>query len=135
MLGEQLGEIKGKMTGLRVLQADSDGPKVEVSFQAAGKFLGSNVNDMGTYSSVMTKSKTFHGQGQGILMTNEGDSVYWTGKGIGKPTGKGQAANWRGSVYYKTDSQKFAKLNDIAAMFEYDVDENGNIAYKVWEWK
>ena len=104
MLGDQLGEIKGKMTGMRVLQADFQGPKVEVSFQAAGKFLGFNVNDIGTYTSAMN-GKVLHVQGQGILMTSEGDSVYWTGEGIGKPTGKGQAVNWRGSVFYKTDSQ------------------------------
>jgi hypothetical protein len=135
MLGEQLGEIKGKITGMRVLEADYQGPKAEVSFQASGKFLGANVTDMGTYSAVLTKSKVFLGQGQGILMSSDGDSVYWTGQGIGKPTGKGQAANWRGSVFYKTDSQKFSRLNGVAGVFEYDVDENGNVAYKVWEWK
>ncbi len=135
MLGDQLGEIKGKITGMRVLEAGSEGPKAEISFQAAGKFLGADVTDMGTYSAVLTKSKVFLGQGQGIMMTNEGDSVYWEGKGIGKPTGKGQAANWRGSVFYKTDSQKFSRLNTLAGMFEYDVDENGNVAYKVFEWK
>jgi hypothetical protein len=135
MLGEKLGEINGKITGLRVLEADYQGPRVEVSFQGAGKFLGLNVNDMGTYSSVLTKNKTFDGHGQGIIMTNEGEAVTWIGQGIGKPTGKGQAANWRGSVFYKTDSQKFARLNDTASLFEFDIDENGNLAYKIFEWK
>jgi len=39
MLGEQIGEEKGKVTARRVISIDV-GTKVEVSFQSSGKLLG-----------------------------------------------------------------------------------------------
>ena len=39
MLGELVGEERGKLTGLRVLPHEGSGPKVEVTFQASGKML------------------------------------------------------------------------------------------------
>ena len=39
MLGEQIGEEKGKVTARRVPSIDG-GTKVEVSFQSSGKLLG-----------------------------------------------------------------------------------------------
>jgi hypothetical protein len=53
MLGEKLVEETGKITGYRVLPSDGMHPKVEVSFQAAGKILGIDSTDMGTYCSVL----------------------------------------------------------------------------------
>ena len=49
MLGEQIGEETGQITGMRVLPDEGHGTKVEVSFQASGTMLGAHVNDMGTY--------------------------------------------------------------------------------------
>ena len=51
MLGDQLGEEHGQITGMRVL-ASEGAPKVEVSFQATGTLAGVEVSDMGTYVSV-----------------------------------------------------------------------------------
>ena len=48
---------------------------------------------------------------------------------------QGGAIGYRGVVYYQTASQKFARLNGIAAVFEYDVDGQGNTSSKIWEWK
>ena len=53
MLGEQIGEERGKITGRRVLSSDGSGPKVEVSFEASGTVLGTEATDLGTYSSVV----------------------------------------------------------------------------------
>jgi hypothetical protein len=41
MLGEQIGEELGRITARRVLPSDEYGPKVEVTFEASGKVLGS----------------------------------------------------------------------------------------------
>ena len=68
-------------------------------------------------------------------MTKDGERVTWTGQGVGSFTGRGSAVSWRGSLYYQTSSQKLARLNSVAAVFEYEVDENGNSSSKVWEWK
>jgi hypothetical protein len=40
MLGEQLGEFRGKVTGQRVLPAEGSRPKVETSFEISGTILG-----------------------------------------------------------------------------------------------
>ena len=72
MLGEQLGEETGQITGLRVLPDEGVGPRVEVSFQASGTLLGTPESDMGTYVSVTRPDGTLFGDGQGVVMTDDG---------------------------------------------------------------
>ena len=48
MLGDQLGESKGKRTVRRVLSIDP--LTVEVSFEDSGNMLGVATNGMGTYT-------------------------------------------------------------------------------------
>jgi hypothetical protein len=38
-------------------------------------------------------------------------------------------------LFYRTTSQKLARLNNICGAFEYEVDATGNTKSKVWEWK
>ena len=40
MLGEMIGESRGKISGMRVLPSQGQSPVVEVSFQSGGKLLG-----------------------------------------------------------------------------------------------
>jgi len=35
----------------------------------------------------------------------------------------------------QTASPKLARLNSVALVYEYEVDENGNAHVKGWEWK
>ena len=135
MLGEMIGEGKGKVIGVRVLPFDGTGPKMEVSFQGGGSLLGQDVTDVGTYVSTLTPHGVLNGVGQGLVTTRNGDIATWTGTGVGRPTGHGMAASWRGSICYQTSSQRLAGLNKIAAVFEYEVDEKGNTSEKMWEWK
>lgn len=135
MLGEMIGEGKGKISTVRVLPSEGGSPRIEVSFQGAGKLLGQEVSEIGTYVSTLTPSGVFNGAGQGMITSKKGDAVLWTGTGVGRPTGPGMAASWRGSLCYQTTSQVFAGLNQIAVIFEYDVDESGNSTERTWEWK
>ena len=135
MLGELIGEEKGKITSVRVLPFDGTGTRMEVSFQGSGKLAGHEMTDVGTYISTITPSGVFNGAGQGIIMTKDGDIATWTGTGVGKPTGRGLAASWRGSLCYQSTAPRLAGLNKITAVFEYEVDENGNTFDKLWEWK
>lgn len=135
MLGEMFGEDLGKVTGIRVLPAEGQEPQVEVSFQASGQIFGVDYTEMATYRATLKLGGFMRGQGQGILTTEDGELVTWTGEGVGKPIGKGYAASWRGSIYYQTSSQRLAKLNGICAVFEHEVDETGNAKSKVYEWK
>jgi hypothetical protein len=135
MLGEKLGEERGEMTGMRVLPPGPHGPRVEVSFQASGTILGQVSTDMGTYVATTRSDGTMMGDGQGVLMTSEGDTASWVGYGVGKFTGKGTAVNWRGALFYQTMSQRLVALNSVAVIFEFNVDENGKTEAMIWEWK
>lgn len=46
MLGKQIGEMRGKRLGTRVLSVDN-GFKVEVTFEHSGKLLGIDVMETG----------------------------------------------------------------------------------------
>ncbi len=134
MLSDVLGEERGKVTGMRVLPSDG-APRVEVTFQATGKILGLDTTDMGTYTSVGRAGGTMYGEGQGVIMSKDGDVVTWTGNGVGRSPGKATPAPWRGAVYSQTASAKLARLNGLCAVFEHNVDENGNAHNKIYEWK
>lgn len=135
MLGELIAEEKGKVTNVRVLPSDGATPKMEVSFMGAGKLLGQDVTEVASYTATLMPSGVLNGVGQGLITTRKGEIVTWTGTGVGKPTGNGMAASWRGSVCYQTAAQSLAGLNKIAAIFEFEVDEHGNTIGKLWEWK
>ncbi len=135
MLGELIGEEKGKITSVRVLPSDGAGPRLEVSIQGTGKILGQETSEVASYISTFMPSGVFNGVGQGLITTKKGEMATWTGTGVGKPSGNGMAANWRGSLCYQTMSGSLAGLNKIAAIFEFDVDENGNTTGKLWEWR
>ena len=132
MLGDLIGETSGKRVLRRVLS--SDPPKVEVSFEESGTMLGTPVTGFGTYSSVVRADGTIYGEGDGLMMTADGEGISWKGSGLGK-LGPGGAVSYRGILYYRTPSQKLGRLNSVAAVFEYEVDPEGKTVTKVWEWK
>ncbi len=135
MLGEQIGEETGQITGMRVLPDEGAGPKVEVSFQTSGTIFGIHENDMGTYVSTARPDGTFFGEGQGIITTGDGEVVTWRGQGVGRLTGHGMAASWRASIYGQTASERLARINSVATLVEFEVDETGKITAESWEWK
>lgn len=133
MLGDQIGEAHGQITGTKVLSTDP--PKVELSFQAQGKIQGIDTSDVVTYWSELRPDGTLYGEGEGVSMTVDGDVLTWRGSGVGRPTGKGMGASFRGAIYYHTTSPKLAHLNTMAVVFEYEADEEGRTTSKGWEWK
>ncbi|KCZ71035.1 hypothetical protein ANME2D_03065 [Candidatus Methanoperedens nitroreducens] len=75
-----------------------------------------------------------YGEAHGVVMTKDNEMATYTSQGVGRFTKQG-ASTWRGSVFFQTPSQKLAHLNSIVAVYEYEVDENGNTHGKLWEWK
>ena len=132
MLGELIMEWNGKRIVRRVLSADP--PKVEVSFEESGKVLGVSATDFGTYTSAVRPDGSIYGEGQGVMTTLDGEMISWTGSGLGKFKEKG-AVSYRGILYFRTTSQKLARLNAVGGVFEYEVDPEGKTHTKVWEWK
>lgn len=150
MLGEQYGELKGKIIGQRVL--DVEGPTIETSVSASGTIKGISVQEMITFIGSPTAEKgTIHGVGKGVLTTTgdggEPEMVTHTGEGIGRLESSG-SIKWRGSVitrkqyYSKTSSPsstqgegKLSFLNNMVGIFESEIDAAGNFSEKIWEWK
>jgi hypothetical protein len=132
MLGELIGQSSGKRTVRRIVSTEP--VTVEVSFEGMGQVLGVDAAEIGTYTSTIRCDGSIYGEGNGVLMTAEGDSLTWKGAGVGT-FGERGAVSYRGAIYYYSASPKFSRLNTVAAVFEFDVDEAGNTKSKVWEWK
>ena len=132
MLGEQIGETKGRRLVRRVISIDP--PTAEVSFEDTGQMLGIATTGMGTYTSVIRPDGTVAGQGQGLSMTQDGEAITWTGTGVGK-FGPGGSVSYRGMLFFQTASQKLARINNACGAFEYEVDASGDTISKIWEWK
>ncbi len=132
MLGDMIGELRGQVTGNRVLSAECC-PKMESSFQDIGKLLDVDVTDIGSFWTIFKEDGGLYGEGQGIFFTNDGEIVSWNAQGVGKM--KGKAAEWRGSAFFNTTSEKLASLNNIVGLFEYSIDQEGHTIDKLYEWK
>ena len=133
MLGDKIGEETGKVTGQRVLATDGP-PMVETSFQASGSLYGVSHMTIGTYQATMRPDGTLYGEGQGVVMASDGGAATWKGSGLGK-IGVGSAVSYRGAIYYQTAAPNLLRLNEVAAVFEYEVDGDGNTIGRVWEWE
>jgi len=132
MLGELLSETRGKRIVRRVLSTEP--PKAEVSFEESGMTLGVATTGFGTYCAVVRSDGTTYGEGEGLTMTQDGEMVTWKGSGLGTFK-EGGALSYRGILYFRTASQKLARLNAVPGVFEYEVDPQGNTHTKIWEWK
>jgi hypothetical protein len=132
LLGDQIGVVTGRRIVRRVLSVDP--PTAEVSFEDSGTMFGVAVNGIGTYTSVVRADGSLYGHGQGLETTADGEGVTWSGTGVGK-FGPGGSVSYRGMLFFRTTSQKLARLNNACGAFEYDVDPAGNTVSKMWEWK
>jgi hypothetical protein len=132
MLGEQIGESKGKRLVRRILSVEP--ATAEVSFEDTGHMVGVPTNGTGTYTSVVRADGSIFGQGQGLIVSTDGEGITWTGTGVGH-FGASGAVSYRGMLFFRTTSQKLARLNNACGAFEFEVDGDGATVSKIWEWK
>ena len=71
MLGDQIGEEKGRITSQRVLNVGGGMPKLEASFSMTGKFRGVEANNIGTYWSIPKPGGAIYIEAQGVLMSKD----------------------------------------------------------------
>jgi hypothetical protein len=117
MLGELIGEMEGKVSSQRVI--DVKGPTMETSVTASGRLRGVQVTETLTYVANTSSKGVLHGVGNGIITTDASGVL-----------------NWRGAIFFETSSEeKLGFLNNIVAVFEAQVDAQGNFTDKTWEWK
>jgi hypothetical protein len=130
MLGEQIAELKGKITGQRVL--DSEGA-METSISARGSVRGTQVSENLTFVARPTSAGVLHGEGQGVIMAGDSEMATYTGNGMGRFTSSG--IKFGGAVFYRSLSTgKLSFLNNIVGVFESEIDSEGNFTERIWEW-
>src|ERR1035438_7488929 len=84
MLGEQIGEGKGKRSYRKVVSAEGGTFSIEVSFESTGKMLGVDAHEIGTYCSQPRADGSLYGEGHGVVLTADGGVATWKGGGVGK---------------------------------------------------
>jgi hypothetical protein len=134
MQGDKIGEESGKVTSRRALPNPGGGPKMEITVQSDMTLLGIKATNTVTYWSVVRPDGTLYGEGHGIVMGAEGDIATFVGQGVGTMKKDG-SVSFRGAVYFQSSSPKWSRLNSVAAIFEHDVDKDGNVRTQEWEWK
>ena len=132
LIGEVIAEFKGKSTGIRVL---AEG-KMEASSAGSGSILGKEVSaEMDTGVLTLMPNGVIMAEGNGMVMTAEGEAVMMKINGIGWVTGKGLKSSYRGACYFMTSSPKLDNLNKTVGVWERESDDNGEYSIKVWAWK
>ena len=150
MLGEQYAELRGKITGQRVL--DVEGPTIETSVSVTGNMKGVPVQEMLTFIGTPTTERgVIHGIGKGVVTAlgdavggGEPEMVTYTDEGIGRLGTEG-SIKWCGSIFFRKQyysrisssegGDKLAFLNNMIGLFETEMDAAGNFYEKAWEWK
>jgi hypothetical protein len=134
MLGDKIGDVRGQMISQRVLADEGQGPRMEVTDQQVGTLCGVSITTTVTYTGTMRPTGHLFGEAVGVVMSTEGETATFRGIGVGTLTPTG-TATWRGSLVYESPTPKLARLNGIATLFEYSVDEGGKSEGHLFEWK
>lgn len=136
MLGDHVGEFKGKVTVERLLPSDGQGPKFETTNEASGTILGIPARLVCTYWSAVQPDGSFYGEtSQSVTITQDGDMGSFRGAGAGRFSEQGFAENFRGAIYYQGASGKLAPLNGLALVYEWKERGQGDVEINLWEWK
>ena len=90
----------------------------------------------GDFVAVSKGNNVTSGQGHGIFTTKDGiEKANYTVTAIGNVTEDGKPTI-RGFAIYETNSTgKLAFLDNVVTVFKTELDENGNLISKEWEWK
>ncbi len=136
MLGDLFYEAKGKITSKRVL--DLEGPKIESSYFLEGRMRGEiEVVEIGTFTSISIGDGAYFVEGKDIVTVKGSSDEMATVKaqGISKLIGDSSKLISGSNFYRSSTTGKLSFLNNLVGVHEASVDNDGNIIYKVWEWK
>jgi hypothetical protein len=138
-LGDPFFVEQGKIIGQRVLTVTPQ-PQIEFSFMANATINNGddviNAINTGTSVSTLNADGTFRGEGQGILRTEGGEVATWTNQVVGNFTSEGTIMT-RGVGFWSTPptTGELAFMNDMITFFEVQIDMEGNLSAREWEWR
>ena len=133
-LGELVYEETGKLTGVRVLSSDVSGTKLELDLQTAGQIRGVAHSCLWTYTQLRRSDGSIYGEGRGVMTTGEGDVIHLIGHGSAAAPPPGGTTSFRVMIHPHSTVAKYADLNTIGLVGNYDVDAEGNTDFKCFEW-
>jgi hypothetical protein len=135
MLGDLFYEAKGRITSKRVL--DLEGPKIESSYLLEGKMRGEiEVVEIGIFTSIPTSEDAYCVQGKDIVTVKEVMKWRLSKHKVLVNLRDSSSKVVSGSNFYRSSNNgKLSFLNNLVGVHEASVDKEGNILYKVWEWK
>ena len=100
-----------------------------------GTLRGISVKETLTYVAGPRSKGVIHGIWKGVINTEDGEIVTFTGEWIGRFDST-RVLKWRGAMFFHTNSAgKLEFLNNMVGIFESNVPTNGNFTDKVWECK
>jgi hypothetical protein len=141
-LGEPLFVEQGRITGQRVLTVAPQ-PQLETSFMANtsinnGTGFVINAINLGTTTITLNADGSFRGEGQGILRSEGGGFASWTSQTVGRLASEGNIIV-RGATFWSTPpsstTSELAFMNGVIGLFEMEIDRQGNLSVREWEWK
>jgi hypothetical protein len=118
-----------------VLPIEGQEVKLEASCQGSIELLGVKMTNTTTYLQTIRPEGVLYGEGRMIALTKEGEVADLWAFGVGRPTGPAPSAHWACCGSFRAAPQALARLTAVATVFEWDVDQNGNYRWKIWEWK
>ena len=138
-LGDPFFVEQGRIIGQRVL-AVAPQPQLEFSFMANASINNGddgviNAINTGTSISTLNADGSFRGEGHGILRTHGGGVATWTNQVVGSITPEGTIMT-RGVGIWSTPSTtgELAFMNNMITVFEVQIDREGNLSAREWEW-
>ena len=134
-LGELIMEEAGQVTGIRVLSSDASGTNTEVCVQLTGTIRGVAETTLWTYTTLTRADGSIYGSGQGVMTTQDGDVIHLIGHGSGQVPPPGGTTRFRTMLHPHSMAAKYADLNSIGLVGEYEVAPDGSATNKNWEWK
>ncbi len=129
-LGDLILESHGRIKNVRGFL---DG-HIEETFETHGLLLGEKFSGEYSIEGRVRPEGTAHVEIKGLIFTEDVPLIQMVGiaNGITKPDGR---TVLRGASCYSSALGKLARLNEIVVMWMAELDKEGNINSRGWEWK
>jgi hypothetical protein len=136
MLGDRIGEERGRVTGRRALKSgDPRYLKLEISYESEGTLYGIPCMNIGTYEVYERVPGQLYGEGQGMVMTRDGEGAIYNGHGVGTPTPDGGVKFAVSIAFQAGAAGKLARLNGTLVLVEHTAAGDGSVRSTLTEWK
>ncbi len=133
-IGNLIYEGRGEINSQTVLT----GPTVQTSFSSNDTVVtgvnNQTVTEIGTYTSTPKANGILYGEGKGVMTGPDNEMLTWTSQQIGTMTPQGKIV-FHGSMFFNALSPvgSLAYLDNMPAVFTFEVDASKNTVTKVWE--